>query len=564
MIKVVWQCLFIVLLTSGVSLSAEKPLPISTGNKDFAFVEASNLVTRAYSEILGRAPDSRGLATYIQYLEEGKSEDWLRAELRKSPEFRGRATAQRLHHLKTGCILILAFCLSCLIFFVSRNYRAVKISVVVTAGICCIFYFYCISRYAVNIPSWDDFDSILAYLNNPLSMRLQRIFSLHNEHRIVFTRVLAELSALFCGNVDFKFMTIVMNASLVGILYIFRREWRSNGLPWCYFALLPFLILSTQPWVNMMHPIQYAAAYLMTITAIHLVQSNKLSHLILTVLLAVFSTYTTASGIFTFPVLAVGVFLYANRRERDEIHITAEKPTMFLKMTVILSCMAGIAWLYFHNYQTPLHHARAFGLLKEPLFLLQYFACLLGALFGTPAYAAAAGVFILLFLGGVTIKIMRKDGIGGSHTFYLTLLFLTLNCAVITIGRSGLDIPALDHRYRLLSLLIVCSCMGCALQYWPVFFRHGLVFILLGTFVIAGYIFSAINAVGRFEQHRKILIVETVNWMERRHGLHYPREGMEHAGEIFDESIRRSIYIPPVCVERILEEKKQTTKPGLL
>ncbi len=228
-----------------------------------------------------------------------------------------------------------------------------------------------------------------------------------------------------------------------------------------------------------------------------------------------------------------------------------------------MGCTLGMAWLYFHNYQMPQHHARAFDRLKEPLQILQYFLCLLGASFGTRGCAMAAGVIILLFFGIATVKIARKDNLDRGHAFYLMLTFLILNAAVITIGRSGLDISALDNRYRIISLLILSCGVGCTAQYWPAFLQRKLIFIFLCSAVIAGYAFTTINVGRSFENHRKILIMGTIHWIQIRHGLHYPREGMEHAGRIFDESIGKGVYVLPACVTEILEQKNQTNKSSV-
>ena len=501
-------------------------------------VQASNAVARAYGEILGRKPDPQGFAAYQAQLLAGKSEEWLRADLRKSREYRDRQTARWLRLARVCGILVFALAISVLIALFSQNLRNVKIAALCAAGMCGAAYFYWISKYAVNVPSWDDFDSILGYLNCPVSVRLQNIFCLHNEHRMAFTRLLTEFTALLFGHVDFKFMTIVMNASLLGILCVFWRAW---DISLKYFVLIPFMVFSPQPWVNMMHPIQYSAAYLMTFFAIFLARSGKVSDLSWALAFATLSAYTNASGILVFPVLLLSVLLSPSRSAR------------LGRVALVSVWMLGVALLYFHNYHLPYGNPLSLASFQAWKNLAQFFFTLTGAALGADNLALLAGIiavsFFIILAPDQFVNKNRTD-----NFFYLTLLFLLLNAGVLALGRSGMEISAMDPRYRLLSLLIFCSCLGCALRRWPRPFARNFIFIALSAVTFAGYIFSAKNAVKCLEAHRKVLIVETAGWMERRHGLHYPRRNMEHAGAIFDAALEKGTYVLPPCVSSLLRK----------
>ena len=56
-----------------------------------------------------------------------------------------------------------------------------------------IFYYFCIFIFAVNIPFWDDYDSLRQHIaissSDSLQERISILFSQHNEHRIAFNRI---------------------------------------------------------------------------------------------------------------------------------------------------------------------------------------------------------------------------------------------------------------------------------------------------------------------------------------------------------------------------------------
>ena len=73
--------------------------PKGFGNRDRPFVrsgDADRTVRRAYQDLLHRDPDSEGLRQYrSRIIDDGWTEEQVRDDLRKSPEFRERTTMTR-------------------------------------------------------------------------------------------------------------------------------------------------------------------------------------------------------------------------------------------------------------------------------------------------------------------------------------------------------------------------------------------------------------------------------------------------------------------------------------
>ena len=67
----------------------------------------------------------------------------------------------------------------------------------------------------VNVPYWDDYDVFLPYLSMPAAERMRHLFDFHNEHRILTTRLAAELVRAWNGSFSFKGCMLVGNALLL-------------------------------------------------------------------------------------------------------------------------------------------------------------------------------------------------------------------------------------------------------------------------------------------------------------------------------------------------------------
>ena len=85
-------------------------------------------------------------------------------------------------------------------------------------------YFFFVWQYSVNIPSWDDYDTLENLLeiqhSESLSETTVHILSQHNEHRIAFNRIVLLWSVWFFGEIDFKILAICGNTALLGLLFI--------------------------------------------------------------------------------------------------------------------------------------------------------------------------------------------------------------------------------------------------------------------------------------------------------------------------------------------------------
>lgn len=96
------------------------------------------------------------------------------------------------------------------------------------------YYLDLITVNAVNAPVWDDYDSLVDFLNdftetNSMAGRLALVLTQHNEHSLAFLR-LAAVSVFFLkGDLDFKWLCYIGNAALVLIAYFLFLAFKTGG-----------------------------------------------------------------------------------------------------------------------------------------------------------------------------------------------------------------------------------------------------------------------------------------------------------------------------------------------
>ncbi|WP_332369500.1 hypothetical protein [Spirosoma telluris] len=86
-------------------------------------------------------------------------------------------------------------------------------------------FWYVWTSYAVNIPKWDD-HVLKAFLYNldkesSVTGKIYELFRQHNEHRIVYDRIITWLDFHLFGKFSYRHLMVVGNLSLLGLIAIF-------------------------------------------------------------------------------------------------------------------------------------------------------------------------------------------------------------------------------------------------------------------------------------------------------------------------------------------------------
>ena len=331
------------------------------------------------------------------------------------------------------------------------------------------------ATYATNVPKWDD--HVLRYFlfkldqETSFSGKIHQFVRQHNEHRIIYDRLIAWLDYHLTGKMNFVHLMFVGNLSLLGLLTVFglvlshtddgqRSAFnRQSVLNWraglVYLPPVAFLLLNLSQWENMfwgMAALQNFTVMLWVFGTLYVLAYTQKIGLALG--LAFAATLTSGNGLLVWPV-GFGMLLIQG--------LTGAK---FQPRTGLLwSTGAVLSFvLYFWGYVKPPGNPPINSSLVE---LLQGWLAFNGS--AGEAVPVEPVVTMCVVLGGICLvltllsclNILRKrlgrEALAPLDYFFLgAAAFLIGTSVIVAWTRTGFGINTLiTSRYKLYSLLLM-------------------------------------------------------------------------------------------------------------
>lgn len=211
--------------------------------------------------------------------------------------------------------------------------------------------------YAVNVPKWDD-HALRNFLFNfdqesTLTGKLYQLFRQHNEHRIVFDRLVSLLDYQLFSRLNYVHLMLVGNLSLVGLLLIFTAALRRSrpdlsGQSLLYAVPVAWLLFNLSQWENMfwgMAALQNFSVVLWVIAAFYFLSYT--TNWRLAFVAGMLATITSGNGLMVWPlgflILLLRLPAYADKNNR-------------IQFGSIIGWLAGaavIVALYFTGFEKP-------------------------------------------------------------------------------------------------------------------------------------------------------------------------------------------------------------------
>lgn len=421
------------------------------------------------------------------------------------------------------------------ILFGSKPQIKIVILIVLAFLPICVFYSTLFS-FTVNVPYWDDYDALLNFTSkfheSSLHDKITLIFSQHNEHRIVLSRVVTLVSSYLTGKINFKFLTLLGDLSLFGLLILFICSSFVLRKKLLFGVLLILLLFHPMYWGDICFAtpsLTHVLALFLACASLYLLKSASIGYYILSLLLAVLVTFTDGNGMFVF-FAALPMLLYQKR----------------YRATIIWVCVGiGCILFYFHGYVKPAYHPSiSDALFIHPAETMAYFFCLLGgsftnfgfnqvALYGMPLFVGIAIGAYFLFL--IKIKYYKQNIV--ISTF---LLFLILTSCVIAFSRSGFGV--FPSRYKILSVVILVLCCLSIIEITPDK-KMQFIFPALLSCAVLFSLFSYRNNINYVILQKKYLLSGLLLWKESKRGLSYPDQN--RADSILSTAIAKGYYSLP-------------------
>jgi hypothetical protein len=334
----------------------------------------------------------------------------------------------------------------------STNYRRKMVLAAALVFLPALIFYAVLFHYCVNIPSLDDYDAGLSYLNQSVQIPtrpgrfLYLLAAQQNEYKIVFGHAIVWSQYALLGNVDFRLTCIL------GDLFVLPLGW----LLWKMFLptetnlarrlalFLPVSLLLFQ--LNYTETLNWALPGLQNVTvvffslmAIYLLVKPSKSAFWGAIAMLVLAISASGNG---FLIVPIGVLVLVIDRHHSRIAI-------WLMTTAI--CIAGYAYHYnLMSSQSSKHHSIAATLLHlNPAYIFIF----VGAEFFHPIeISAVAGLSIVLYFA----YLVRRGYWRKNPTTSYCVLFLSLTSVAVAAIRSELGLTsATSSRYRIYSDLFL-------------------------------------------------------------------------------------------------------------
>ena len=308
-------------------------------------------------------------------------------------------------------------------------------------------------RVTVNAPINDDYNAVLGFINKYVSLgsftdKIALLFSQHGEHRIVYDRLWIIISYKLQNNVDFNFLALIGNLSLLGIAIVFFKRFLTLKKHILLFVPVTVLIFNIASWENItfaMATLSNFTVHLFILLSLVFISSNTKNYnrnLYLSFTFLFFATMTQGGGLFLIPICLL-ILIYKKE---------------YKNFSIFLILCASLLGLYFLDFNKPSHSA---GLLSSILeyneSILRFAFAFLGNAFNyfliytnnrdsSLFFSTIVGfILFVLFLYITYTKYYKKNLFN-----YSLMLLLILSSFVTAISRISFGIETAGaSRYRI-------------------------------------------------------------------------------------------------------------------
>ena len=373
-------------------------------------------------------------------------------------------------------------------------------------------YFYFVYSYSLNLPFADDFtilsQAINIFQSTSYSEKFSILFSQDGEHRLVFSRLAYTLSYILFGEIDFKFLVILGNTSLLALLYLFFKIPKGPHVSLLYFVPVSILLFQFQFWKNMIwaqSALHHQYILFFTGLTFYFLSKNSNRGFYCGFFFAVVSVFTQGSGLGT--IFLGWIILLIGKRFRQSV------------IWAVGALLIGL--FYFNDFHTITNVYAGTQSLEGFKNLLIYFFAFLGSAlsFDNMYVAVGLGVILSSYLCFLTWeKYFTKN-----PTVYAFMVYIFFIAALVAIARSDLGVEnVFSPRYKIDSVILTI------MVYMSLAERFSLASDNCRNFVICGILIAAISYFvsfkpGKFslETRSKSLVWLANQWVNTNHGFYF-------------------------------------------
>ena len=428
-----------------------------------------------------------------------------------------------------------------------RNYLPSILIITVVA----IFYFVCI-HFSYNFFYQDDyhllrFVTVIEDNSVSLQEKFNALWGLHNEHRIIFPRLITLLDYIIQGHIDWGVLNVVSALYYLGIFYFFYKIIIKNSFNNWYVLPVALLIFQPSAYENFFWTISILQQVGNVFWAMFLFYSIvyfKPSKFWISLLLVFILTFTHGNGLFAFAV--GGLLLILQKRYKE--------------LLIWIGFMIVITFLYFYHYYTA-QNSNIAGSLSNLSRLIGCFGGFWGVcfkeIFDSTNYAILVGLVLFSILFLINLRVIftalfskynpKFEKFFPQKNLFLLACFLyfTITSGLVALSRSWSSIDAaFQNRYLHNSVIALVLLYTTLLLYKSNFIRK----IILSLGLILGlsyYIFA-------WYQNYEFLVFQHQN--QESDAVNYALNGVttvndkffnDDIKEVLSNSFKKNISIMP-------------------
>jgi hypothetical protein len=343
----------------------------------------------------------------------------------------------------------------------------------IITAIIVIFYVAC-QNFSYNFFYQDDyhllrFVTVIEDDSVGFQEKIKTLWGLHNEHRIIFPRLITLLDYHIQGHIDWAVLNVVSALYYFGIFFFFFKILQKFGHNYWYVLPVALLIFQPAAYENFYWTIsilqQVGNVFWAMFLFYSIVYFNP-SKFWISLLLVFVLTFTHGNGLFAFGV--GGILLFVQKRYKH--------------LGIWMLFMILVATLYFYGYYTA-QNSNIEGSLSNPIRLIGCFGGFWGIFFKdilnttNRAIFAGLGVFLILFVINVRLIFTQlfskytnkfKDYFPERNLFlFACFLYLAITASLVALSRSWSSIDAaFQNRY------LHNSVIGFVLLYCTLLLYH--------------------------------------------------------------------------------------------
>ena len=427
-----------------------------------------------------------------------------------------------------------------------------KSSIFIILAIILLFYIACYN-FSYNFFYQDDFHllrfvTIFSDDSIDFQQKLFALYDQHNEHRIIFPRLLVLMDFYLQGHLDWKVLNVFSALYYLGIFIFFAILIKKINLANWFIVPVALFIFQPSAYQNFYWTISILQqvgnlfwAMFLFYSLVYFQGKNFWISLILIFVL----TFTHGNGLFAFGV--GGIILVLQKRYKH------------LLIWVSFMCVVAIA--YFYGYFTA-QNSNIKGSLSDPIRLIGCFGGFWGGFSydffnkeNRTSFAILSGllIFIILLIFNFELTInqfyskskhrLQKYFPQENLFLYACFLYLTITAGLVALSRSWNSIEAgFQNRYLHNSVIAFVLLYVTILHYKSTFIRQ-----LAGLFMLLGSIFFNIFAwystYGLLDFQRKSQEADAVNYQLNHVSVVNDKSFNQNIATVLEKSYKRGISI---------------------